>query len=363
MYFGASTNNFQPNEYARDNRAAHYDHLWPGREGSSGSTQRKKQQMYADELKKQIEEQNKRRRALKEDEMKMESYFVSGRGGGANYGSNFAKNNAYNSSNISNALNYNEPITRSNNNNNNSNNSNSYISNNNNNNNSYISKQNMPSASDFSFSTSMTSMLQAPVAKTSNFAETLRAQIDEARQGSYSGLAYPIKSLSSTQQVPTFSTVGTFESSPLDLPSAPPARTRNSFDRKNIKLVSMNGAMSMRSSLDQTHVNEPVISMESPFDRSIVQTPASGFSCKLLNNLSNRTSYLSALNTSKSSLGSSNFESVNQGFKPSYMELSGTQSSLPSLNSQSTNDQYQNQAASFEVDSRMIYPDGHTSPV
>ena len=122
-------------------------------------------------------------------------------------------------------------------------------------------------------------------------------------------------------------------------------------------------SMSMRSSLDQTHVNEPVISMESPFDRSIVQTPASGFSCKLLNNLSNRTSYLSALNTSKSSLGSSNFESVNQGFKPSYMELSGTQSSLPSLNSQSTNDQYQNQAASFEVDSRMIYPDGHTSPV
>ena len=101
-------------------------------------------------------------------------------------------------------------------------------------------------------------------------------------------------------------------------------QTKPMGDHQRVRTISMVGAASMRSSIEQTQMQSPVINMESPLDHSKISTPAAGFSVR-------------------GTYGRSNLPPEAPG--PFYPE-----------NYESINDQLMN-------DSRMVYPDGHQSPL
>ncbi|OHT13647.1 hypothetical protein TRFO_16209 [Tritrichomonas foetus] len=363
MYFGGTTNNFQPNEYAMDRQVARYDHLWPGREDGTASGLRKKQQQYAEELKRQMAEKNAQKQREKSEFSSTLPQRSSQNNYPTNYQTNFQPSNSnYNPSNLNKNIStigqrdYTDAYARAARN--------------------PDFSRTLPS-SDFS----QTAQPLSTLSRTTNFTETLRAQIDDTRQSNYSALAVPIQPLSSTQPIQTFVGSATFDPGQIDMPNlslfmrSRPIGGGGGGDHQHVRSISMNGASSMRSSLDYSRIQPPQISHESPLSRSKVATPSTGFSIRHIN--STRANYA---NTSSNSYTGNNYssnlastfsntgnyggysnpgmastmkKSLNQTYNPA--NFTNTQASFPqSLNSTD---------GSLMSDSRMLYPDGHMSPL
>ena len=328
MYFGGQVRDYKPNQYVRQQHVAHYDHLWAGYESDNDPNSSLKKKQYADDLLKQIAEKKERDRLAKEALEADQTYATR----------SINKNN-------SNQTSFNSTAPQPNN----------------------IKSEttlSKPSVTRFSHTMPLPS---STLNTTINFAETLRAQIDDCRKSSYSALSQPIQPLTVNHPLPTFSGSSTFDSSQFEIPNISLAFRSNksmSGRQSQLRSVSMNGTSSLRSSLDQSSLQPPIIYSQSPLDRSKVITPSIGFSTR--NFKSKNTTFqdtipkppsflFSATNTSSvaASDAQSRLNSKYQGFnvaslshtiQPTYQQ-SITKPNEPLVS-----------------ETQMIYPDGYVSP-
>lgn len=328
MYFGGYTRDYKPNQYIRQDHVAHYDHLWAGYENGPEVNESLKRQQYGEDLKRQIAEKKERDKVEKSTRNSEQMFSVKST-------NNYIKQNSYNST-IPDS--YHSKIKDG------------------------ISR---PIVSNFRHSISSTS---SSISTVNNFAETLRAQIDDCRRSSYSALAQPIQPLSSSQPIPTFAASTSFNSAQFEIPNISHSFRSNKLmngRQSQVRSVSMKATSSLRSSIDQSSIQPPIINAQSPLNRSKVATPSIGFSTRTFR--SKNTNFfqdttpippsfpLSTIDTSSTTSGAqSRLNSNYQDFNVS--SLAHTMQPI-----------YQQEfvmpKAPLLSESQMIYPDGYGSPI
>lgn len=333
MFFGGQTQDNKPNQYVRQQHVSQYDHFWSGYDSNASVNESLKKQQYAEDLKKQIAEKKERDRLEKEA---LES------------GQTFKTN----------------PIKNRNNNNNNA----SQISSNSANvKPNYIKSESIISK-PVSVGFSQTYSSPSPILNiTNNFAETLRAQIDDCRRSSYSALSQPIQPLNVSQPLPTFAGSTTFDSTQFEIPNLSLSfRSNKSVNGRQSQLrsVSMNGTVSLRSTVDASSLQPPKINVQSPLDRSKVITPSIGFSTRNFKS-KNSTFYQDTIPKPPSFIFSSTNPSSAVPNAQSHLSSKYQDFNVASL-SHTTKPAYHQSIVKPDVplmsETQMIYPDGYISP-
>lgn len=326
MYFGGQTRDYKPNQYVRQQHIAHYDHLWAGYENDPEANESLKRQQYADDLKKQIAEKKERERIEKAARDAEQTYLEN-------------KNNS-----TLRTISSNSTIPESN-----------------------IKKTEHITSKPISEFTRTMPQSSTMNNTSKNFTETLRAQIDDCRKSSYSTLSQPIQPLTISQPIPTFAGTTTFDSTQFEMPNLSLVFRSNkssSGRQSQIRCVSMNGTTSLRSSLDQSSLQPPIINLDSPLNRSKVATPSMGFATRNMKANKNATFYqdsppkLPTFEFSETTPITHNIQanttSKYQGFNVASLShtLQPTHQQAMTLPS-----------PQLLSESQMIYPDGHRTPL
>ncbi len=164
------------------------------------------------------------------------------------------------------------------------------------------------------------------------FAEALKAQIDEKRRADVNPLSV-VQPLPLVQPQFTFAGGTSFDNVSFEMPNIS-FKVRSAGDLQRMRSVSMQDAASVRFSVQHVPLPPPV-NLESPFENSKVATPATGFSV--------RGGYKRA-----------RFSDTK--FTPIYTDNMGN-------NYDSNFDDLGDIDVELPCESRMIYPDGHQSPM
>lgn len=289
--FGGQTSDFPPPRSTAFNPNL-VDHMWPGRDNTAAEERRRKQEQYAEELRQQIKDRELMKKRLKEED----NFQV------VPYSKPAPQNQTYNRpppSYTNTTSSYQPPA-----------------------------QQNYTSRTSNSLSSTYSSK-----ATSNQFAETLKQQIDERRKGSYSSMTQPIQTVALSQPQPTFAAGSTFDSTQFDLSGTLPSlRSRAGQDHQRVRSVSMIGTASIRSTIETTQIQPPIILSESPLDHCKVATPAAGFSVRR-----------------------------NRG-RNSNINVPVTSNSYSQASTYGPG-QRRRRGAELSGETQMIYPDGHYSPV
>jgi hypothetical protein len=115
----------------------------------------------------------------------------------------------------------------------------------------------------------------------SQFVDSVLAPVTAARSAAPSALSQSLPP-ASTWSAPTFSVTPAFDVVAFELPAAPRliSRSRQTAEYNRVRAISLSGAATVKSALEQASWDPPIITGESPMHLSKVPTPAAGFSVR-----------------------------------------------------------------------------------